>query len=105
MNRFAEQVARGMALLDERGPTNWRKRINLNTLDVSTGEDCILGQVYGWYPDGLDALGIRDWDEVPANLGFRVMFVADAHTMNSAYAELTQTWRDALTDTEQGRES
>jgi hypothetical protein len=48
-----ERVARGVALLDDRGPTNWHRRVNPETLDVYDPFACVLGQVYGNYTEGL----------------------------------------------------
>lgn len=44
---YAGYLARkGAALLDLHGPDGWRGMINLNTLDIASPQDCILGQVY-----------------------------------------------------------
>lgn len=41
-------VDKGAAVLDRRRPA-WFTRINCKTLDLSSGCDCILGQLYGEY--------------------------------------------------------
>lgn len=87
-----EQVARGIALLDERGPTDWRKRINLDTLDVGSLENCILGQLYGSF---LRKPSSVFWDTV--NCGFDVPMQPRDEEYVAAYVELTRAWRDALT--------
>ena len=44
-----------VSILD-RHIVNWRAYINPDTLDMRKGTACILGQLYGSYGDGLDAL-------------------------------------------------
>jgi hypothetical protein len=40
------RVRRGVKFLDTYGPKDWRKRINVETLDMAENQDCILGQIY-----------------------------------------------------------
>ena len=47
-----ERVARGVKLLNEKKP-GWKKKIDRERLDMSSCEDCILGQLFGSYRDGL----------------------------------------------------
>lgn len=51
-----KSVQRGVALLDEKYP-GWYKKINPATIDISTLNYCILGQVYGDFGLGCAALG------------------------------------------------
>lgn len=44
-----QRVANGAAWFDERGPSDWRTRIDPDALDVESEYDCPLGQVYGSY--------------------------------------------------------
>jgi hypothetical protein len=58
------RVARGVALLDETVP-DWRQRIDVETLDMTDGTQCVVGQVFAaayWY--GLGRLGLDEgsWD-------------------------------------------
>lgn len=50
-------VAEGVKLLDEKQP-EWWKNINLYTLDMEGCYSCILGQLFGSYSVGREALGI-----------------------------------------------
>ena len=50
-----ESVARGVELLDAVRP-GWRGEIQRVRLDMADGFHCILGQLYGDYGNGLDAL-------------------------------------------------
>lgn len=61
---YAERVARGAALLDEKVP-GWDRRINLGSLDLGDGDCCIIGQLFPGdgkylsnYSAGIDALGL-----------------------------------------------
>lgn len=51
----AERVANGASLLDAKVP-GWFSRINLSTLDICDGENCVLGQLFGDYEDGCEFL-------------------------------------------------
>jgi hypothetical protein len=48
MSTIAERVARGAEFLDEHDPDWWRadvpNAIDLGTLDLSNGDECVLGQ-------------------------------------------------------------
>jgi hypothetical protein len=68
-------IRAGMALLDSRNP-GWKFKLNLETLDFKSSTDCILGQVYGAYTNGVGKLGL-DWNDDADNvkiqaLGFNV---------------------------------
>ena len=42
-----KRVDRGIQLLDTHGPLDWRDRIDMDTLDLGDGDQCVLGQVFG----------------------------------------------------------
>ena len=50
-----ERATRGAEFLDERRP-GWVAKIDRKRLDMLSSRDCILGQLYGDYEDGLHAL-------------------------------------------------
>jgi hypothetical protein len=50
------RARRGAALLDQHGPSAWRDKINVETLDISKPSRCPLGQVYGSYSSGINAI-------------------------------------------------
>jgi hypothetical protein len=52
---IAERVAAGAALLDERVP-GWHDAIDVDRLDIDSPTQCVLGQLYGDYLAGEDAL-------------------------------------------------
>lgn len=79
---FSAQVTAGMSLLDQQRP-GWRSEIDLGTLDLGNCQVCVLGQIFGDYEDGLEALDISD----PYKYGF--------NAVDGMYA-LTEAWKDAL---------
>lgn len=52
---YTTNAPAGAALLEEKMP-GWRTRINLETLDLSHPEQCVLGQLYGDFTTGQDML-------------------------------------------------
>jgi len=52
-----ERVAQGCRILDEARP-GWRVAINPDTLDIGDPFQCILGQLYGTFERGLEALDL-----------------------------------------------
>jgi len=53
----AQAAAKGAAVMDQRKP-GWRKRINLEAFSVASVRACVLGQNYGSFNVGMDALGL-----------------------------------------------
>ena len=47
-----ERVQNGICFLDERVP-GWRERIDLDTLDVTDAQNCIVCQLFGAFGDGI----------------------------------------------------
>lgn len=89
---LAARVQRGIALLDEKGPSDWRSRIDLTTLDIDDATLCILAQLYGDYHTGCEAIGIADdLGAAAEEAGFMPLCDPPEH------AEcLTQAWKGAL---------
>jgi hypothetical protein len=85
-DELAERVERGAALLDERRP-GWWDEIDLETFEMANVCRCSLGQLWGSYAKGKEALGI---DLIPGcALGF-ISHIADG------YPVLTVLWRAAI---------
>lgn len=63
MSNYAERVAAGIAVLNENKP-GWHDFINLDTLDLCSLSECVLGQVFGSYIAGTDELSISSCDEL-----------------------------------------
>lgn len=79
MRKFQTEVMHGAQVLDawfadnahDGGKDlNWRHRVDLDTLDLTEVEDCVLGQVFGSYYAGLRKLGIGDRKMTRYELGF-----------------------------------
>lgn len=95
---FEDRVIKGAAVLDASAPRLWREMIDLNTLDLSDGEDCVLGQVFGTYVDGLTALELPE-DEAEEH-GFYLACTRSSDDSECEcgrdYPALTQAWLDYL---------
>jgi hypothetical protein len=55
MNRFTENVRKGMALLDEKRP-GWFEETGVGYLDMRNCQQCMLGQLFGHFYDALSEL-------------------------------------------------
>ena len=47
----------GAEFLDEDFP-GWADRIDVDRLDLTSGCDCVLGQLFGGFRDGVELLGL-----------------------------------------------
>lgn len=87
MNKAIEYVSAGVKFLDSVKP-KWADEIDLDKLVMESGDDCILGQLYGMFETGLSALGLNS--EKSAKYGFE-----DDHR-ETTYADLNRAWRNEL---------
>lgn len=103
---YAKRAARGAALLDRKGPADWRTTVDPRTLQQSSMYGCVLGQVYGDYSAGLRALGLVKPDgdiydltgygmRRVRELGFQLGEDRNGHD-NGNYPDLTAAWRALL---------
>ncbi len=58
------RVARGVALLDRKAkegklPRFWRTLVSVDTLDLNSEDECVLGQVFGWFSEGQIRLALE----------------------------------------------
>jgi hypothetical protein len=71
-NNEKQRVQAGAAVLDEHNP-GWHNRIDLDTLQLACGCDCVLGQIYQeMFPTdilGSTYLHVLDSNETPVNRG------------------------------------
>lgn len=106
---YAARVAKGAALLDEKRP-GWERLIDLETLDITSGADCVTAQLSGsahWHA-GMMQLGLTsgdsgtyvahgfnaESDEAPVHDSEE----SDAEvTMEAAYDTLNMLWHDLIT--------
>lgn len=89
-----ERVQAGAAFLDARWP-RWDVLIVPGVLDIASWSRCVLGQLYGGYSKGVEALGLGGHDA--RDLGFDGSVHADT-------AARTQAWRDLIAARQRERE-
>lgn len=92
-----QNVANGSALLDIARP-NWYNEIDLERLDLTMPVDCILGQLYGIYSDGIDDLHLTTNDRYSAVGGTsaRFGFTMPNYEPHEDWERLTNLWRKEI---------
>ena len=80
----SEKVRAGAAFLDEINP-GWEKRIDLDRLNIAEPGDCILGQLYGSYLQGVHTTQIKN----PNQHGF--------YALPGFSDDINQGWRNFVT--------
>jgi hypothetical protein len=108
MSTIDERVAAGIALLDERTP-GWRKKVDLDMLNLADGRWCIVGQVYGEFWENQHRpfknqrrMGLDDdraaREKLEAKLeahGFFISWRRQPYGWQK-YAGLTKAWKRAI---------
>jgi hypothetical protein len=89
MSVVEERVKAGASYLDGVKP-GWRDSINVDALDLSDGEKCILGQLYDDYGSALDQLGLS------TDQARRHGFESDHYVSNISSGMLTDAWEKLL---------
>ena len=84
-------VGAGAALLDLYGPFRWRSKIDRGTLAIPSNYDCVLGQLYGSFQEGLAE--IEQLSGIPAyrwgyTTGFMPSVAANATQLRFAWIRL-----------------
>ena len=98
-NKYEEQVKRGIRLLDSAMP-GWRKRIRIKNLDLHSGCNCILGQLYGEFVEGwceVRKFGSYIFRHDPPYCGFNIdieewMNADSSEERLALYEELEKEW-------------
>lgn len=80
-----QRAARGAAKLDGSEP-DWRTLVQPDLIALDHDEDCILGQVYGYYETGCTVLNIDQYQA--EEYGFLPYDSEDAERLNAAWREL-----------------
>jgi len=95
------RVQRGADYLDEFDP-GWHRRVDPQTLQLSSGSSCILGQLHGDFRMGLSRSHLINLSSAPraslspVSYGFQcVSGVSDA-AQDHDYEYLNQAWREAV---------
>lgn len=86
---YETEIINGVVLLDKTD-AKWRDKINLKTLVSQSLDDCVLAQVFGDYPFGLDRLGIS------IHTAHKYGFDIDTDELVGSYRELTDAWKEYL---------
>lgn len=93
-------VANGIAFLDERyGRDVWLSRVNLSTLDVADGWNCVAAQVEGrdYYEAVERMMGSNHRaDQFYPFANERGFSVPDVRGTIDGYERLTKLWKDAI---------
>lgn len=94
-----ERVSAGLDWLTDNAPADWWDRIDLESLSIADGENCILGQVFA--PDAAEtgyfsgyAYAVNTfpiWDDLE-HLGF-----CSSYTVWDEYQFLSDEWLEAIT--------
>lgn len=106
---YAARVAKGVALLDEKRP-GWERELDLETLDIRSGERCVTAQLSGMH-NGLTSYldGMRQLDLTDGNNGSYVAHGFNAEDLEAmdddveydqheVYSTLNSLWRDVVTE-------
>ena len=56
---YEDRINAGAALLDEQVGPGWTSKVDSMTLDMSSSDRCVLGQVFGGFDEGCQSLGIH----------------------------------------------
>ncbi len=91
---YPAEVAQGAALLDRELP-DWPAKVDPCRLDQGFADACVLGQLYGDYDFGLDAL--RPLGADPDRWACAHGFCCDAEVARSQeWVQLIDAWRAEL---------
>lgn len=95
----AERVARGAALLDHEDP-GWWQRIDVSGLDLASCQACVLGQLFGEFNDGVEAVFPRRLDKVDKRIGFAASRGFDVidDVASDSFDALTAAWLDLINE-------
>lgn len=95
---IAERVQNGIMFLDNNMDPDWRSRVDLERLDISSGNCCMLAQLFGDFGRGCVELGIDTVTDQAMSLGFEC---GDNQTDEDEWREyhaLSNEWRKQLTN-------
>lgn len=97
-----ETVQQGAAFLDQHVP-EWAKKIDIYTLNMRDMQNCILGQLFGDWANGLAGFG-NGWNWISEH-GFILLYdtanendlPAYWKLLKERYLALTEMWREEVT--------
>jgi hypothetical protein len=88
-----EAVRRGARLLDE-VVIKWWERINIDKLECDSAKNDILGQVFGAYYIGLEALNIGN----PSDYGYDSSVEATNPILDTSFRRLEGYWKAEIVE-------
>jgi hypothetical protein len=92
---FETEIARGMALLNARKP-GWKKLVDTRYLDLGDSHNCVLGQVFGHYEEGIARILPGKNAYIREEHGFTIVWQPGRNVPKLANT-LTAEWKAALT--------
>jgi hypothetical protein len=92
----ALRIIKGVKALDFHRDDDWPRLIDLERLEMSDGCDCVLGQLYGFYNDGIEALSRKYFE------GRELGLYVDVNADEEEWHDLTERWRLALAAMQEG---
>jgi hypothetical protein len=100
MYNMRKAVDAGLRQQDHLDP-NWFNKIYRTKLHMGSCKDCMLGQQYGDFEEGVKALGLDD--ESAVNLGYsipRFMIYDGCDLVDRFWKALNRMWKEAIMDRE-----
>lgn len=101
IGQVRERVGRGAAYLDDADP-GWYRRVDPQTLSLSSGRHCVLGQLHGEFRLGLGRSHLVSMSSAPrASLspvayGFKCVENVPDEWQAYDYDLLTEAWKEAV---------
>lgn len=92
--KFVKRMRKGVKLLNEQAP-GWHRKVKISTLDLSSNDNCILGQVFGEYTNGLELLDINSNDETRNGPAHGFSLCSEEWT-NERIADMTEWWKKQI---------
>ena len=88
------EIEAGTLLLNEQVGCIWPHMIDLDSLNLQSCTHCMLGQLFGSFEKGCEALGLTELMD-PCYYGFNI----DPHMVGDIVAEyyyMTQLWKEHI---------
>lgn len=101
MEDARERVERGADFLDDADP-GWYRRVDAASLELGSGDSCVLGQLHGDFRLGLGRSDLINLSSAPrASLspsahGFQCIQGLSKEDERRDYACLTEAWQEAI---------
>lgn len=96
-----KRVQRGADFLDQADP-DWFRHVDAESLELSSGRRCVLGQLHGDFRMGLSRSHLINMSSAPraslspVNYGFKCVQNVPESVQEEDYAYLTRAWKAAV---------